>query len=121
MIENLLRFSEGIKFQKTIVSILVGLHSDNEEMQELQIAFKQMDKDKNGVISMKEFKQANIKDSLKDNWEFVFNQMDLDGDGQVDYQEFFTAFVNHRKLITRTKLEQLFKILDKNLDGNIDI
>ena len=83
-----------------------------------------MDKDKNGVLTMDEIKEAsNVMSNLnfKGKWDQIFQQVDLDGDGQVDFQEFFAAAVNHQKLLTKKNLEYLFKTLDQNDDGFIDV
>jgi hypothetical protein len=39
-----MNFSKSNKFQKTIISILIGLKADKSEKKKLEAAFKQFDK-----------------------------------------------------------------------------
>jgi serine/threonine protein kinase len=54
VLSNLQQFSKATKFQKTILSVLLGLRSDKEDLQMLRIAFNKMDKDGDGNLSTKE-------------------------------------------------------------------
>ena len=44
------------------------------------------------------------------------NTVDIDGNGTIDYNEFVLATINKTKLLDKEKLEQTFKLFDK--DGN---
>ena len=48
--------------------------------------------------------------------EKIMNTVDLDGNGTIDYNEFVLATINKKKLLDKEKLEQTFKMFDK--DGN---
>mmetsp|Transcript_12713 Transcript_12713/g.21415 ORF Transcript_12713/g.21415 Transcript_12713/m.21415 type:complete len:184 (+) Transcript_12713:1094-1645(+) len=102
----------------------MGLRADKEELQDLNIAFKQMDLDNDGTLSFEEIMAAE-KDlqsfKLGNKWRDVLKKCDLDGDGKIDFQEFFTAAVNHQKILTEQNIEFAFKTLDTNGDGQIDI
>ena len=58
VLSNLQQFSKASKFQKTILSVLLGLRSDKEDLQKLRVAFNKMDKDGDGNLSTKELQQA---------------------------------------------------------------
>jgi len=45
------------KFTKTIMSLLINLTADKNDLQLLKVAFKEIDKDNDGVINMEEFKK----------------------------------------------------------------
>lgn len=121
---NLSEFSKATKFQKTILSVLLGLRSDKEDLQQLKIAFNKMDKDGDGSLSYKEI-EASEKElaeyNFRGKWKEIIKQCDLDGDGRIDFHEFFTAAVNKQKTITRENLKYAFDTFDTNGDGNIDI
>jgi len=76
----------------------MGLRADKDELNHLQLAFKQMDVDNDGTLSLDEIKAAEKKLGLMklgNKWKDVLKKCDLDGDGKIDFQEFFTAAVDH--------------------------
>lgn len=60
----------------------------------LQFAFRFFDKDKNGEITIDEFKNVFFKDNSDENivkiLKIIINEVDLDGDGIISYSEFKT-------------------------------
>ena len=46
--------------------------------------------------------------------------MDSDGSGAIDYHEFLAQFVNPKKMIKKTAVEEIFQHFDSNNDGYID-
>lgn len=122
---NLQNFAKASKFQKTILSLLMGLKADKNDLNELRIAFKHFDLDNDGHLTKEEFKAAEKKlkvaEKLGDKWEEVLQKCDLDGDGKIDFGEFYTAAVNHQKIITAQNIKYAFDMFDVNGDGSIDI
>lgn len=121
---NLEQFSKASKFQKTILSVLLGLRSDKDELNTLKIAFNKMDSDGDGALTYKEIEKAEkeLKEfNIKGKWKEIMQQCDLDGDGRIDFHEFFTAAINKQKVITRANLQYAFDTFDTNGDGTIDI
>lgn len=120
-------FSHATKFQKTMFSIILGFRANKEDLDRLKIAFKMFDKNRDGVISLEEIREA--QDHLKaygvgfniEDWKKVYKEVDLDGDGQIDFNEFFTAAVDHKKVLTDQDFDNVFKTFDVNGDGKIDI
>ena len=51
----------------------------------------------------------------------MLHNLDLDQNGQIDFQEFFTAAVDHKTVFTKANIEKVFKIIDQNGDGYIDL
>ena len=108
-------------------SIILGFRANKQDLDRLKIAFKMLDKNRDGVISLEEIRAA--QDHLKgygvgfniEDWKKVFKEVDLDGDGQIDFNEFFTAAVDHKKVLTDQDFEFVFKTFDVNGDGKIDI
>jgi len=55
MVENLKRFSTANKFQKTVISILMGLKSDKNDLKDLKLQFQKLDANNDGRLSLSEF------------------------------------------------------------------
>lgn len=58
VLQNLKEFAHATKFQKTIMSVLLGLRYDKEDLVKLRIAFNNMDTDGDGALTMTEFMAA---------------------------------------------------------------
>lgn len=54
-------------------------------------------------------------------WTRVFGSLDLDGDKRCDFHEFYSATVNHEELLTDQIIKQIFKNLDHNKNGYLEI
>ncbi|OQR98128.1 amino-acid acetyltransferase [Thraustotheca clavata] len=83
----------------------------------LHRAFRRMDADQNGHLSMQEFKQALANFDISEvDARILFNYFDLDHNGTVETQEFVTGLrdpMNARRL---QLVRQAFMLMDK--DGN---
>jgi len=58
MLTNLVNYSKTNTFNKTVISLLMGLRSNKEDLKKLQQAFQTFDKNKDGSLTIDEFKQA---------------------------------------------------------------
>ena len=56
ILQNLQNFAKANKFQKSILSIMMGLTSDKSELQRLKVAFQKLDVDQDGHISTEEIR-----------------------------------------------------------------
>ena len=59
--------------------------------------FKQRDKDKDGFLSLEEFKSAIKKESMKEQADKWFKNRDKDGDGKLSFEEFEAGRVQKKK------------------------
>jgi calcium-dependent protein kinase len=46
---------------------------------------------------------------------------DTNGDGKIDYLEFVQAAIDHKALLNKQNMQDVFKMLDSNGDGNISM
>lgn len=49
----------------------------------------------------------------------MFKNIDIDGNGSIDYTEFVMASMNEKNIVTKEKLQQAFKMFDKDGSGTI--
>lgn len=49
----------------------------------------------------------------------MFKNIDIDGNGAIDYTEFVMATMNENNIVTNDKLQQAFKMFDKDGSGSI--
>lgn len=47
----------------------------------------------------------------------IFNRIDTDNSGTIDFQEYILATTDKKALITKEKLEETFKMIDKDRNG----
>ena len=50
----------------------------------------------------------------------IFEEIDNNLSGKVDYSEFLTAMMNNEKMLNKKRIEQEFRIFDKDGNGFID-
>lgn len=50
----------------------------------------------------------------------MFKEIDIDNNGTIDYTEFVMASMNSKQMMTTEKLEQAFKLFDKDGNGSIE-
>ncbi|CAG2235454.1 calmodulin-like [Mytilus edulis] len=90
--------SGSIEFQEFLVMMSTETVEEppatNDQFRD---AFREFDKDGNGVITMKEFKKAMAKlgNKLSDKQvKQMIKEVDLDGDGEINYKEFVQMMSN---------------------------
>ena len=67
------------------------------DLQEMKTKFAQLDKDKDGHVSLKEFYDGiEHGEGHSREWCYsVIKRFDIEGDGQFDFNEFIEAATNH--------------------------
>lgn len=92
-------------------------------MNELQKAFKSLDKNSDGKLSRQELVEGYtlIMGDLaaEEEVEKIMKIADADGSGEIDYSEFVVATMDKKKLLSNEKLETAFNLFDKDGSGSI--
>ena len=93
-------------------------------MQNIKDVFIKCDTSKDGVLSYEEMKKGLQEvlgglDTGSVNWKEMFDEIDTDKSGAIDYGEFVTAAVNKEKLVNEKNIDMVFKLYDKDGDGEI--
>ena len=92
-------------------------------MNELQRAFKSLDKNSDGKLSREELIEgyrAIMGDlAAEEEVDKIMKIADADGSGEIDYSEFVVATMDKRKLLSNEKLETAFNLFDKDGSGSI--
>lgn len=96
--------------------------ASKEEMQELQKAFKALDKNSDGKLSRDELIEGYRQifgDLAEEEVDRIMKIADSDGSGEIDYSEWVVATTDKRKLLTNEKLEVAFNLFDRDGGGSI--
>ena len=117
---NMKKFHAERKLEQAALTYIVNNLVSKKEKNKLLEVFQSFDTNKDGVLSKKEIlngykKIMPFEDATKE-VEKIMNTVDIDGNGTIDYNEFVLATINKTKLLDKEKLEQTFKLFDK--DGN---
>ena len=112
-------------FQKAI-SGYIALRLSGEDVRDLNQTFHRVDKDGNGMISIKEFEKCIEKYSEKNNLskkelKDLYKCIDIDNSGYISYNEFIAATMNKKKVLTREACFEAFKTFDHDKDGKISL
>jgi len=112
------RFSQAHKFQKSIISLTVGLLGDKNEIDQLKLFFNEIDKENEGFISIDMFNTVlNELNYLPEIDSYlILKQCDLDANGKIDFEEFCCAAYNHQQLLTSKNIQKIFTVFVRNKD-----
>jgi calcium-dependent protein kinase len=122
-LKNLEKFASSTYLQRVTMNYIASQLVGNEEINELRKIFQQCDVNGDGKLSKeeivdgcKEYAAVSELDVSK-----IMEQCDLDGNGFLDYTEFLTAALDWEKTLSGERLENAFKIFDKDGNGKISL
>lgn len=117
--------SQKKSFNSRQASNAGGGPSFQPNAEEMKWVFEKFDTNKDGKISLEEYKAAaRAFDRAIGDTEAVnaFKVMDTDGDGFIDFKEFMKMFIggdNGEGRVKETEIKNAFQVFDMNGDGKI--
>jgi calcium-dependent protein kinase len=102
---------------------MVERMGDKEEIATIAEAFRALDADGDGAISLKELTKGYRKRmntaKAKETAENVYKTIDFNNSGAINYSEFLLASINTEKLLSSANLRIVFDSFDKDKSGQI--
>lgn len=105
---------------KRVVLMFIASRVQDEEVAHLKEVFDQLDKNKDGTITIEEM-EIGLKDAKIDKVYLneLFDSIDTDKSGRIDYTEFIAATLEQKSYLKEERLYEAFKAFDKNGSGKI--
>lgn len=126
-VTNLSSFKSKEKSKRAIVRYMASGFTKKAEREELLAMFRSLDVNQNGLLSKQELKVGFTKlfgnrlKNVDSELDKIIAEVDLDNSGEISYNEFVVAAMGKQKLMDRQRLEEVFKSIDVNNSGTIDI
>jgi calcium-dependent protein kinase len=124
-LDNMKKFHAERKLQQAALTFIVNHLLSKEEKNELMELFQSLDTNGDGVLNKEElyegYKQQMDEDDALKEVERIMSEIDIDKSGTIDYNEFLIAATNRQKVLNKDKLEQTFKMFDKDGNGSISL
>ena len=118
--ENMLTYAKTSELKK-IAAIIVAHKSSVKEISKMRRAFEQFDIEKNGVISMDEFKAAlgDFDEYSEEDIHDMFGHIDVNKNGKIIYTEFIAATLELHGRVEEKRLADAFDHIDDDDSGYI--
>lgn len=129
---EMIAYSKMNKFKQGVFAFISSKLTDEESNQLIKI-FHTFDKNRDGVLTLKEIKDGikflkdtkagkeDIKNFDTAEIENFFNRMDLDKNGLINYTEFIASAIDHKSVMKKEMIYDAFKAFDTDKSGNISI
>ena len=113
-------FKVTYQLQRAVLVYLVRNRIDKKEKEQLQIMFEQLDNDKDGDITLKEF-VLNFKTKfnisvVESEMVRIIRSIDITGERTISFTEFLIGASNKQNLLCEANLAQSFCFIDKDQD-----
>uniref|UniRef100_A0A7S4RS13 EF-hand domain-containing protein n=2 Tax=Ditylum brightwellii TaxID=49249 RepID=A0A7S4RS13_9STRA len=110
------------KVLKKIALMVIAHKSTSEEIGILRKAFRKYDEEKNGSITLGEFRHGLAEYGYSDDEiQDMFQGADIDKTGSIKYTEFLAATIEARGEISEERLAEAFDRLDSDDSGYISL
>lgn len=126
-IKNLRNYKPDYFLQQAALAFIVHNISNYEDIKQLILLFKLLDKNGDGKITKEELFNG-MKDLLENENEVLMTELDeiflivdANQSGFIKYQDFIVACIDKEKILTDANVSLAFKYFDKNGSGQITI
>ena len=116
-IEQFCNYVQMNKLKKMVLTFITSRLNDIE-VKDIKNIFLEFDSNKDGMISLEEFKNGLIKLNIGTgafDIENMFKEIDTDKNGSIDYTEFLSAAIEQNKILKERRLFEAFQEFD--VDG----
>jgi calcium-dependent protein kinase len=121
-LKNLSNFRASRHLQKVAMEYIASQMTTTKETTHLRNAFVALDTNGDGRLSVEELRTGfRLAGFRLEDIDSIIESCDGDGNGFIDYTEFLTATLNWKKLLSREKLEAVFKAFDTDQSGTISM
>ena len=95
-----------------------------QEIRELTDVFREIDTDDTGMVTIKELREAMVKSKIEitqEELDDIFSLLDetQESEKRISYTNFIKATLDTRKILTKEKLQSLFKQFDSSQNNSI--
>jgi len=113
----------GYTTLKKLALYVIAYKSTVDEIGFLQQLFQnRFDVEKDGIITLQEFKDAlNVYSYTDEELTFMYNAVDIDGCGNISYSEFLAATIEAHGFIEEVRIAEAFDRLDSDDSGYITV
>lgn len=123
-LKDLKKFKADCTMQQAALSYIVTHLATREETKDLDEAFKTLDVNHDGKLSLDELIQGCKKvfpEMSEQEAKELFKEADTDHSGSIDYSEWIQATIDKKNLLNEKNLRNAFNAFDENGDGEIEV
>ena len=108
--KQLKQYNTGKRLQQATIEYIVRSLATQEDVNELEKAFKAINTSQTGKITREELEKGFGVDNEASRQEVqaIFDEVDLDGNGEIEFSEWIVASIDKRSLVTDEKLVLAF-------------
>ncbi|CAD8047903.1 unnamed protein product [Paramecium primaurelia] len=125
VLTNMKTFRTTQRIQEAAYMYIIKQFATKEEKEELLKTFQSLDKNSDGVLTKKELLEGYMRIMPESEAilqvDQIMQSVDKNQSGIIDYSEFVMATINRKTALTQERLEQAFKVIDKDNSGTITI
>jgi calcium-dependent protein kinase len=125
VLKNLAGFYSDCLLQKAVLIYFVNFFDISDEKNRLLQVFKDLDKDHDGQISKSDllsaYRRFSNRPLLDCEVDEILISLDFNQNEFIDFGEFLVANVNYIQNLNKTKLKQIFDIIDTDKSGFLTI
>ncbi len=124
-VNNLKAYKNNYKLQQAAIAVIVHNMPSNEDIKELERAFRVIDFNGDGRLNKRELINGFMKlfnKTLEEAQEIInniFKNVDSDKNGSIEYEEFIRACIKKESLLSDVYLKFAFDFFDRDQSGQI--